>query len=640
MGKNNYDFSGWATRANLLCSDGRIIRKDAFKHNDGQKVPLVWNHQHNSPEEVLGHAILENRDEGVYAYCTFNDTPSGKNAKLLVQHGDVNALSIYANKLKQQGANVIHGIIREVSLVLAGANPGASIDSVMMHGDDASEEGYIYTGEFIENIDPICHADNEEKGEKPVAEETKKTTEAEKAEETKEANNSEETVADVFNTLSEKQKTVVYAMIGQALEEAEASKEEAKEEEVKHADSDDEEETVADVFNTLSEKQKTVVYAMIGQALEDAEMKHSMEDLEGGNDDMKHNVFDQEEAMMENTLSHSEMKAVLEDAKRCGSLKDAVIQHGIEGIDVMFPEHKTLEREPGFIKRNDDWVAKVLGGVHHTPFARIKSIFADITKDQARAKGYTKGNLKIEEVFKLLNRVTNPTTVYKKQKLDRDDMLDLDWDVLPWLKKEIRMMLNEELAGAMLIGDGRDPVEEKDDKIDEECIRPIWKMEDLFTVKHQIDAATLTTPEAKAKAFIRAAVKSRKNYKGSGNPVMFMSEDMLADCLLLEDKNERIIYDTEAKLAAALRVREIITVPIMEGDRVKRTDDGGNNLELAGLYLNLNDYNVGTNKGGEINFFDDFDIDYNAQKYLMETRCSGTLTKPHSAVAIEFKTVA
>ena len=639
MGKNNYDFSGWATRANLLCSDGRIIRKDAFKHNDGQKVPLVWNHQHNSPEEVLGHAILENRDEGVYAYCTFNNTPSGKNAKLLVQHGDVNALSIYANKLKQQGANVVHGIIREVSLVLAGANPGASIDSVMMHGDDACEEGYIYTGEFIENIDPIYHADDEKKGENEVAEETKKTTEAEKAEETKETNNSEETVADVFNTLTEKQKTVVYAMIGQALEEAEASKEE---EEVKHADSDDEEETVADVFNTLSEKQKTVVYAMIGQALEEAEMKHSMEDLEGGNDDMKHNVFDQEEVMMDNTLSHSDMTAIIEDAKtNKRSLRDTVLAHGIEDLDVMFPDHQALNNEPAFIKRNDDWVAKVLGGVHHTPFSRIKTIFADITAAEARAKGYHKGNLKIDEVFKLLKRTTSPTTVYKKQKLDRDDVLDIkDFNILPWLKGELRMMLNEEIARAFLIGDGRDPVEDANDKIDEECIRPIWKMEELFTVKVPVEVTAATTAEEKAKAFIRACVKSRKQYKGSGNPAMFMPEDLLTECLLLEDKNGRVIYDTEDKLRARLRVSEIIPVPVMEGDAIKRVGKEGEAFELAGLYVNLKDYNVGTDKGGEVNFFDDFDIDYNQMKYLMETRMSATLVKPHSAVAIEFKTVA
>ena len=629
----NYDFSGWATRANLKCSDGRVIRKDAFKDNDGQKVPLVWNHQHNTAEDVLGHAILENREDGVYAYCTFNNTPSGKVAKELVQHGDVNALSIYANKLKQQGENVIHGIIREVSLVLAGSNPGASIDSIMMHGDDSCEEGYIYTDELIEDIN-LSHADDEKKGEKEVAEETNKTNTAEEAKETE---NSEETVADVFNTLSEKQKTVVYAMIGQALEEAGAS----KEEEVKHADESDDEETVADVFNTLTEKQKTVVYAMIGQALEENDMAHSMEEYEGGDDYMKHNVFDQEEVMMGNELSHADMEAIITDARRDGSLKEAVIAHGITDIDVMFPDHQALNNEPEFIKRNDDWVAKVLGGVHHTPFSRIKTIFADITAAEARAKGYHKGNLKIEEVFKLLKRITSPTTVYKKQKLDRDDVLDIkDFNILPFLKGELRMMLNEELARAFLIGDGRDPVEEANDKIDEECIRPIWKMEELFTVKVPVEVTAATTAEERARAFIKAVVKSRKNYKGSGNPAMFMPEDLLTDCLLLEDKNGRVIYDTEDKLRARLRVSEIIPVPVMEGDAIKRTDKDGNNFELAGLYVNLKDYNVGTDKGGEINFFDDFDIDYNQMKYLMETRCSATLTKPHSAVAVEFKMAA
>ena len=642
MGKMNYDFSGWATRANLLCSDGRIIRNDAFKDNDGQTVPLVWNHQHNSPEEVLGHALLENRGDGVYAYCSFNDTESGRAAKELVKHGDVNALSIYANKLKQQGAHVIHGIIREVSLVLAGANPGASIDSVMMHGDNSYEEGYIYTGEFIENIDPLSHADNDEKkGENEVAEETKKTGEAEKVEKTEKADetkNSDKTVAEVFDTLTEEQKTVVYAMIGQALEEAGASEEE-EEEDVKH--SDDSEKTVADVFNTLTEEQKTVVYAMIGQALEDNEnMEHSMEDIEGGDDYMKHNAFDQEETMMGNELTHSEMAAIIKEAEtNKGSLRDTALAHGIENIDVMFPDHQALNNEPGFIKRNDDWVAKVLGGVHHTPFSRIKTIFADITAAQARAKGYQKGKQKLEEVFKLLKRVTSPTTVYKKQKIDRDDVLDIkDFNILPWLKGELRMMLNEELARAFLIGDGRDPVEEADDKINEECIRPIWKMEDLFTVKVPVEVTAATTADEKAKAFIRACVKSRKNYKGSGNPSMFMPEDLLTDCLLLEDKDGRVIYDTEEKLRARLRVSEIIPVPVMEGDAIKRSDDDGNKFELAGIYVNLKDYNVGTDKGGEVNFFDDFDIDYNQMKYLMETRCSATLVKPHSAVAIEFKT--
>lgn len=628
MGNTNYDFAGWATKANLRCSDGRVIRKDAFAHCDGVKVPLCWNHDHNKPEEVLGHALLENREEGVYAYCSFNDTDSAQTAKLLVQHGDITQLSIYANKLKQQGSDVIHGTIREVSLVLAGANPGAYIESVLMHGEDSYEEGSIFCDE---NFDYVAHADDSKKGEEKVAEETKKTEN--KAE-------NEETVQEVFDTLTEKQKTVVYALIGQALEEAgtgdaKHSDEDEDEEIIEHAEEkSDEDETVEDVFNTLSEKQKTVVYALIGQALEDAEADKNDK---GGNDNMKHNVFENE-TNTQDTLSHSEMAEIFADAQRCGSLKDAVLAHGIEDIDILFPDAKTVNNEPGFIKRDTDWVDKVLAGVHHAPFAKIKTVFADITADEARAKGYTKGNLKIEEVFKLLKRVTNPTTVYKKQKLDRDDLLDItDFNVIPWMKGELRMMLNEELARAYLIGDGRDPISQANDKIDEECIRPIWKMEDLFTVKVAVEVSESTTSDERAKAFITACVKSRKDYKGSGNPTMFMPEDLLTDCLLLEDKNGRVIYDTVEKLKARLRASEIIAVPVMENQT--RTDADDNEFTLGGIYVNLKDYNVGTNKGGEITMFDDFDIDYNQYKYLMETRCSGTLTKPFSAVAIEFKNV-
>ena len=483
------------------------------------------------------------------------------------------------------------------------------------------EAGIIYTGEFLDNVEPLFHADSNKKGDTNVAEETKKPE-------------SEETIADIFETLNEKQKKAVYALIGQALEDNDAKHSDEDEDAIEHAEDseDDDEETVEDVFNTLSEKQKKVVYALIGQALEEAGANN-----EGGNDNMKHNVFDQEEMMMGDVLSHSEMEAIFDEAKRCGSLKDAVLAHGIEDIELLFPDAKALNNEPGFIKRDDDWVAKVLGGVHHSPFSRIKTVFADITAAQARAKGYQKGNMKIEEVFKLLKRVTNPTTIYKKQKLDRDDMLDItDFNIIPWLKAELRMMLNEELARAFLIGDGRNPVDEANDKIDEECIRPIWKMEDLFTVKVPVTVKADATADDRARAFIKACVKSRKQYKGSGNPSMFMSEDMLTDCLLIEDANGRVIYDTVAKLAAALRVSEIIPVPVMEGDAIKRTDESGT-FELAGIYVNLKDYNVGTDKGGEINMFDDFDIDYNAYKYLMETRCSGTLVKPYSAVAIEFK---
>lgn len=627
-----FDFSGWATKANLLCSDGRIIRKNAFEHCDGMTVPLVWNHAHNSPNEVLGHALLENREEGVYAYCSFNETEAGQNAKLLVQHGDINQLSIYANKLKQQGCNVIHGMIREVSLVLAGANPGAYIDSVVMHSDDSCEEGNIYTGEFIENVSSIFHAENEQKGDEKVAEETKK-------QEAKDE--SEETVADVFETLNEKQQKAVYAIIGQILEDTTKAKD------VKHSDEESEEvddEVVEEEAEEVSEESSEEDEESKEQADEENEVaedendEEEVEHSEGGEKSMKTNVFENE-AQTGEVLAHSDMVAIIEDAKRNkGKLSDSVLSHGIENIEVMFPDAKALTNEPTFIKRNDDWVAKVLGGVHHSPFSRVKTIFADITADQARAKGYQKGNLKIEEVFKLLKRVTNPTTVYKKQKLDRDDVLDItDFNILPWLKGELRMMLDEELARAFLIGDGRNPVDDADDKINEECIRPIWKMEDLFTVKVAVEVSAGATAQDKAKAFIKACIKSRKNYKGSGNPDMFMSEDMLTDCLLIEDVNGRVIYDSVAKLAAALRVREIIPVPVMEGQT--RTNDDGDTLELAAIYVNLKDYNVGTDKGGEINFFDDFDIDYNQMKYLMETRCSGTLVKPYSAVVIEFKTV-
>ena len=647
---NKHDFSGWATKADMLCSDGRIIRKNAFEHCDGMKVPLCWNHQHNRPEEVLGHALLENREDGVYAYCYFNDTESAQAAKLCVQHGDINQLSIYANKLKQQGCNVIHGMIREVSLVHCGANPGAFIDSVIMHGDDASEEGSIFTGLDFDYVAPsLEHADKSEKGDKEVAEETKKP-EA-KAE-------GEETIADVLKTLTEKQMKAVYALIGQITEDT-TEKSESSEKEVKHSDEkeesevthaesseeeetevahaesseeeeSDEEKTVEDVLNTLNPEQEKVVYALLGQLVEENE---AADDNEGGNDDMKHNVFDQD-TNKKDVLSHAEMTAIMDEAKRNGAkLSDVVLAHGIEDIEVLFPDAKALSETPEFVKRNDDWVAKVLGSVHHSPFARVKTVFADITAAQARAKGYTKGNLKIEEVFKLLKRVTNPTTIYKKQKLDRDDIIDLDFNYLPWLKAELRMMLDEEMARAFLIGDGRNPVDEADDKIDEECIRPIWKMEELFTVKAAVEVASAATAEEKAKKFITACIKSRKHYQGSGNPTMYMPEDLLTDCLLIEDVNGRVIYDTVEKLAARLRVKEIVAVPVMENQTRVHEDK---TYTLGGIYVNLKDYNVGTNKGGEVALFDDFDIDYNQQKYLMETRCSGTLTKPHSAVAIEF----
>lgn len=582
---SNYDFSGWATRNNLECSDGRTILQDAFKGNDGQIVPLVWNHQHNESANVLGHALLENRPEGVYTYGTFNDTESGRNAKLLVEHGDVVALSIYANRLKQNGRNVLHGEIREVSLVLAGANPGAYIDSVITHSDADDEEAVIYTGENIE----LFHSKDEEEHE-------------------------------------EEEEIVV--------EEEVEEKEEPME--MQHADK---EKTIKDVFDTLNEEQKTVVYALIGKAIEDAKkgktkevkVEEDEEIIEEGDNKMKHNVFDQDERQ-DDFLSHAEFAEIVSDAKRYGSMKDAFLAHGIEDISTLFPypvdengytiDGKPVTQTPMWISRDMGWVDKVMNGVHHTPFSRIKSMFADITGEDARAKGYMKGKLKKEQVFSLLKRSTGPTTVYKKQKLDRDDIIDItDFDVIAWLKAEMRMMLNEELARAFLIGDGRDA--SSDDKINEQNIRPIMSDDDFYTIK-------ATVNNGDPKEFIKAARRARKDYKGSGSPVLYTTEDTLTDLLLMEDQlTGRFVYDSVDQLKNVLRVSDIVTVPVMEGTKGPK---GGN---LMGIIVNLKDYNVGADKGGAVNMFDDFDIDYNAQKYLIETRCSGALIRPYAAIVLE-----
>ena len=556
---SKYDFSGWATRNNLKCSDGRTILKDAFKHNDGQTVPLVWNHQHNDPLNVLGHALLENRNEGVYAYCKFNDTEAGKNAKMLVEHGDVSALSIYANQLKQQGGNVLHGAIREVSLVLAGANPGAFIDSILRHGEESDDEAIIYTDEFI------CHGEENQN---------------EKKEEDSKVEKKEKTVQDVFDTLNEEQKTVVYALIGQALEDGKA------------------------------------------------EAKHNFE--EEGDDVMKHNVFEQDNNQGgADVLTHSEMQSIFGDAKRYGSLKESCLQHGIEEIEQLFPDYHNLNKEPEFLTREMGWVSKVMNGVHHTPFSRIKSMQADLREEDARALGYFKGNLKKEQVFTLLKRTTDPQTIYKKQKLHRDDVLDItDFDVVAYIKKEMRFMLDEEIARAILVGDGR--MSDSDDKIQENHIRPIMNEEELYCIKKDVEVEAGADADTKSKAIIRAAIKARKDYRGSGEPTFFCTEDVLTDMLLLEDMNGRVIYDSVAKLATALRVKEIVTVPVMEG--AKR--ENGSKVVL-GIIVNLRDYNVGADKGGAVNMFDDFDIDYNAQKYLIETRCSGALIKPFSAIVLQ-----
>ena len=573
-----YDFSGWATKNNIKCSDGRTILRDAFKHNDGQTVPLVWNHQHNESANVLGHAVLENREEGVYAYCTFNDTEAGKNAKLLVEHGDVTALSIYANQLKQNGSNVMHGTIREVSLVLAGANPGAFIDSIIRHGEFCEDEAVIYTGENLS----LEHADQKPSDKEDKAGEDDKG-------DGKVEGNKQKTIKDVVDSMSEEQKNVLYALVGQALEGKE----------------------------------------MAQSAIEE---NNNIED--GGEQEMKHNVFEGKETEKENVLSHDAMETIFKDAKRYGSLKESFLAHadqyGIKDIEWLFPDAKNVNMPPDFIKRDDSYVQKVMRGVHHVPFSRIKSMHADITADQARAKGYIKGKLKKEEVFTLLKRTTTPTTIYKKQKLDRDDVVDItDFDVVAWLKMEMRMMLDEEIARAILVGDGR--LSSDDDKINEMCIRPIATDADLYCVKAPVTVASAATEDEIAKAFIRTVIKSRKEYKGSGSPTLFTTEDVLTNCLLLEDKNGRIIYDTVDKLATALRVKEIVTVEVMEGAKTKVESQ---DKPLMALMVNLVDYYVGADKGGAVNMFDDFDIDYNQQKYLMETRCSGALVKPYSAVAV------
>jgi len=562
MENNKYDFGGWATRSNMLCSDGLTISRDAFKHNDGKVVPLVWNHCHDDPLNVLGNALLKHRDGDMYAYCSFNETDSGKAAKMLVKHGDVISLSICANRLQKQGSCVMHGEIREVSLVLAGANPGALIDSVMVHSD---------------NWDGVITTPDEE------------------------------------NQLEFSDGSPVIA----------------------HNDKPEDEETVQDVIDSMTEKQRNVMLGIIGNLKEKKE-----EETE-----MKHNAFENDQTMKQgeilkddgSVMTHSEMQEFFKDGKRLGSLKQSAIEHGIEKIGDLFPyvedDGRNVTQMPQFIMRDQGWVGKVMSRVHRTPFSRIKSMFADITADEARAKGYIKGKLKKEEVFTLLKRSTPPTTVYKKQKIDRDDVIDItDFNVLAWIKGEMRLMLDEEFARAFLVGDGR--LGDDDDKIKEDCIRPIWTDHELYTIKTVIEVASTATATEKAKKFIQAAVKARKNYKGSGNPDLFCSEDVLTDCLLMEDLNGRLIYESVEKLARVLRVNEIITVPVMEG--LKSAD--GN--ELMGIIVNLKDYNVGADKGGEVNLFDDFDIDYNAYKYLIEARCSGALIRPYSAIAIECKVAA
>lgn len=581
--KFDYDFSGYATKANTLCYDGLTIAPDAFKGDDGRKVPVVWNHDHSDPEHVLGHALLQNRKDGVYAYVKMNDSPSGQSALEAVRSGDIDAMSIFANGLKKAGNTVMHGVIRELSLVLAGCNPGALIDEIVEHSADYNaeegEEAFIYTDgglslkhgldpddNPLDEEDEIMHSEDEDKEKSKENPEDKETT--------------EETVKEVFNSLTEKQKNVVYAIVGMVTDGKKGA-------DNKETDNDKEDETV------------------------------------------KHNVFDNDKD--QGVLKHSidEINAAMADGKRCGSMKDAFIQHGIEDVEWLFPEDHLLDNPPRIIDNDQTWVGKVMSGVHHIPFSRIKSMSADLTEEDARAKGYIKGNFKKEQVFGLLKRSTSPTTVYKKQKMDRDDIADItSFDVIAWLKQEMRTKLNEELARAYLIGDGRNAA--SDDKINEGNIRPIYSDDDFYTIKVQAEVATGADTETKIKAAMNASLKARKDYKGSGNPTLFTTEDNLTDMLLLEDKIGHRLYKNEAEVAQALRVKEIVTVPQMAG--MKGTKGG----ELFGIVVNLADYTVGADKGGAVNMFDDFDIDYNQQKYLIETRCSGALTVPFSAMAIEW----
>lgn len=610
-----YDFCGWASKNDLLCSDGRTIRRGAFASDDGKKVPMVYQHQHTSIDNVLGHAILENRDEGMYAYCYLNESDTGKMAKELVRHGDICAMSIYANKLKQIGNDVVHGEIKEVSLVLAAANPGAAIESVVLEHSDGSteEEAIIYSGEDTQ-YKILSHAESSTQ------------------------TSSDKTVNDILNNMSEAKKNVLYYMLAKVSETDEEAEDDdvIEDSDIRHADVSGGR-TIQDIFDTFTSDEKKVAFFLIGQAIkESGSMEQSdipnIDDESEENDTMKHNVFENNQINNDETvLSHAEIEEIFRDTKQYGTLKNSALAHGVENIEYLFPDAKTVTPTPELIKRNDDWVSKVMGAVHRTPFSRIKSTAANLTEDEARAKGYIKGKLKKEEVFSLLKRTTEPTTIYKKQKLDRDDVVDItDFDVVAWIKSEMRMMLNEEIARAILIGDGR--LTSSDDKIPEDHIRPVAFDSELYTVPVEVTVATGATDDDKAKAIIRSIIKGRKEYKGSGNPVMYTTEDTLTDMLLMEDKMGRVVYDSVTKLATALRVSEIVTVPVMEGLK----DSEGN--AVIAVIVNLADYNVGADRGGEVNMFDDFDIDYNAMKYLIETRCSGALTKPYSALAVKLKT--
>ena len=654
MPKKHYDFAGWATKNNIRCSDGRTIMHGAFSADNGKRVPLVWNHQHDNVRNVLGHADLEERPEGVYAYCSFNNTEHGQDAKDCVKHGDIVALSIYANQLKQNGANVIHGAIREVSLVLAGANRGAVIDSVLEHGelsDDSAEISFVGYGDI-----ELHHSDLDEQDDDYEDEELDEYQEDDEAEENEEddenlqhADNGEakkeekeddgETVADVMNTLTDKQRKAVAIIIEQAIADSKGDNSMSHADGDAQNDAENDDETVEDVYNTLNEKQKKVVNFLIGEALKN-------KDSEGGSE-MKHNVFEGSENV-QNTISHAEIHEICRVGKQMGSLKAAVDQayeegvlehaegdYGINNIDYLFPDAKAMTTEPELIKRDMGWVDDVFNGVHRTPFKRVKSVFADITEDEARAKGYIKGKFKKEEVFTLLKRTTDPQTIYKKQKLDKDDLEDLEdnFNVLPWIKNEMNMMFREEVARAILIGDGRPS--SSDDKIQENHIRPIYNDEDLFTVKVPVEVKSGATEDEIARALIKAMVKARKQYKGTGNPTFFTTEDYLTDCLLIENTLGERLYKSEAEVATAMRASKITTVEPMENKTISITAEGGRSTSypLMGVLVNLTDYNVGAKNGGKTDFFEDFDIDFNQQKYLYEARMSGALKKPFSAIS-------
>ena len=622
----DYDFGGWATRNNIECSDGRVIMKDAFKQNDGQKVPLVWNHQHDDPNEVLGHALLENREEGVYAYCKFNDTDSGRQAKALVVNGDVDKLSIYANKLKSQMNNVVHGCIREVSLVLAGANPGAFIDSVITHSDESGdeEEAVIYTDEDLEIITDKNEVSEESKAQEENPENNSSSNNEESSQEESESDDEVEhsdksmDVEDVFADLKDDDKNVIYSLIGEVEKTGKVNANNEK---------------FVKVFEGLTDEQQEMVYALVGKAADEYDNKNK-DNKEGEKEIMKHNVFEKDEK--NDTLVHSEIVAdALADAKKYGSMRESFLEHAaannIQNVDYLFPEAKELNTPPVVIKDNEEWVNVIMNSVRRSPFSRVKTTFAKMDETTARAKGYIKGKMKADIALSLLKRVTTPTTVYIKNTMDRDDVIDItDFDVVTWLKGEMRGQLNKELALAMLLGDGRNVSD--DNKINEQNIRPIVSDDNLYTIKYEIKSGrdykntgnSASDNDSLYKGIIRGAIKSRKEYKGSGKPTFFTTEDILTDLLLIEDQNGRVIYDSIEKLATAMRVSKIVTVPEMES----RTD-------IYGIIVNFNDYTAGADKGGHVGMFDDFDIDYNQMKYLMETRMSGALTVPYSAIVLK-----